>query len=60
MAAAKNVEGPVIPAPPLVFVTVNHPYQVAHHGQTFGPGETAQVPEDIAEHWITCGWVVAQ
>ena len=45
---------------PRVFVVVNPPYQVAHHGQTFGPGETAQVPEDIAAHWITCGWAVSE
>jgi hypothetical protein len=46
--------------PPLVFVVVNPPYQVAHHGQVFGPGETAQVPEDVAAHWVTCGWVAAK
>ncbi len=60
MAAAKAEAGPVIVANPLVFVDVVHPYQVAHHGQVFGPGETAQVPEDVAARWITCGWAAAK
>ena len=46
--------------PPLVFVIAVPPYQVCHHGQTFGPGDTAQVPEAVAAHWITCGWAVAK
>jgi hypothetical protein len=57
-------EAEVVPAkgatPPLVLVVVTPPYQVAHHGIVFRPGETAQVPEDVAAHWITCGWVVAK
>jgi hypothetical protein len=43
-----------------VFVVVNPPYQVVDHGKVFGPGETAEVPEDVAAHWIHCGWVVAK
>ena len=50
---------PGIPSP-LVFVVVNPPYQVVDHGQVFGPGETAEVPEDVAAFWITCGWAAAQ
>lgn len=46
--------------PPPVFVTVAKPYQVVHHGIVFGPGETAQVPEHVAAHWVACGWVVAE
>jgi hypothetical protein len=48
------------PGTPLVFVVVAPPYQVAHHGQTFGPLEIAQVPDNVAAHWITCGWAVAK
>jgi hypothetical protein len=52
----------VVPAkgatPPLVFVVVTPPFQVGHHGQVFGPGETAQVPEDVAAHFIASGWAV--
>ena len=62
MAAAKeaNDVGAGDPGTPLVFVDVVPPFQTAHHGQIFGPGETAQVPEDVAAHWITCGWAVAK
>jgi hypothetical protein len=44
----------------LVFVTVAPGLQVVHHGFIFGPGETAQVPEEVAGKWIAAGWVVAQ
>jgi hypothetical protein len=47
-------------APSLVFVVVNPGLQVVDHGQVFGPGETAQVPEDVAARWIAEGWVVAK
>jgi hypothetical protein len=62
MAAAKeaNDVGAGDPGTPLVFVVVNPPYQVVHHSIVFGPGETAQVPEDVAAHWKTCGWAVAK
>jgi hypothetical protein len=49
-------DDPAVPA--LVFVTVQHPFQVAHHGIVFGPGDTAQVPEHVAAHWIRNSWVV--
>jgi hypothetical protein len=54
------VKGGGVSAPPLVFVVVNPGLQVVDHGQVFGPGETAQVREDVAAHWIASGWVVAQ
>jgi hypothetical protein len=62
MAAAKEAKDEAAgnPGSPLVFVVVNQPYQTCDHGQTFGPGETAQVTEDVAAHWITCGWAVAK
>jgi hypothetical protein len=58
MAAAKSEGGPVIPAPPLVSVVVKPPFQVCHDGTVFGPNEIAQVPEDVAAHWVTRGWAV--
>jgi hypothetical protein len=61
MAAAEAKDGGVgDPGTPLVFVVVNPPFQVVDHGQVFGPGETAQVPEDVAAQWIACGWVTAK
>ena len=48
------------PAAPRVYVTVVPPYQCVDHGVVFGPGDTAQVPEDVAAHWIACGWAVPQ
>lgn len=38
-------------------VTVNAPYQVVHDGTVYGPGQTADVPEEIAQKWIEAGWV---
>jgi hypothetical protein len=38
-------------------VTVNTPYQVVHEGTVYGPGQTADVPDDLAQTWITAGWV---
>ena len=38
-------------------VTVNTPYQVMHDGTVYTPGETADVPDDVAEKWIDAGWV---
>lgn len=65
MAAAEAKDdggavGTVDDTPPSVFVTVNAPFQVVHHGIVFGPGETVQVPEGVAALWITSGWVAAK
>ena len=38
-------------------VTVNTPYQVVHEETVYGPGQTADVPDDVAQTWITAGWV---
>ncbi|AGB23005.1 hypothetical protein Mycsm_02672 [Mycobacterium sp. JS623] len=61
-AEAKQAEGVAGDpgTPPLVFVVVNPPYQAVHHGIVFGSGETAEVPEHVAEQWIACGWAVAK
>lgn len=38
-------------------VKVSPPFQVNHDGKTYGPGETVAVPDELAERWITAGWV---
>jgi hypothetical protein len=38
-------------------VTVNAPYQVVQDGTVYGPGQTADVPADVADKWIEAGWV---
>jgi hypothetical protein len=38
-------------------VSVNTPYQVVHEGTVYGPGQRADVPEEIAHKWIEAGWV---
>jgi hypothetical protein len=58
MAAAEAKDEAGDPGTPLVFVVVTPPYQAVHHGIVFGPGETAEVPEDVAAFWITCGWAI--
>jgi hypothetical protein len=40
-------------------VAVNAPFQVCHDGIVYGPNEVAEVPEHVAAHWLTNGWVVA-
>jgi hypothetical protein len=42
-------------------VTVNPPYQVVHQETVYGPGQTADVPPEVADKWLAAGWVsVAQ
>ena len=41
-------------------VTVLPPWQVAHDGNTFGPGETATVPSALAEEWLRNQWVYSK
>ena len=38
-------------------VSVLAPYQVVHDATVYTPGQTADVPEDIAHKWIDAGWV---
>jgi hypothetical protein len=40
-----------------VRVTVAAPYQVCHAGTAYRPGETADVPDAVADAWIHRGWV---
>jgi len=39
-------------------VIVEHPFQVAHDGNVYRPGDVTEVPEHVATHWATHGWVV--
>jgi hypothetical protein len=35
------------------------PFQVVHDGTVYGPGKTADLPEDVTtQQWIALGWVV--
>ncbi len=36
-------------------VTVVAPFQAVHEGKKFLPGETAEVPDDVAQSWIALG-----
>lgn len=49
----------VLAPPEDVTVKVTPPYQVTHDGTTYGSGETATVPADVAELWLLAGWVTA-
>jgi hypothetical protein len=38
-------------------VSVNAPFQVVHEGVVYAPGDTADVPDDLATTWLAAGWV---
>lgn len=38
-------------------VTVVPPFQVQHDGEVYTPGQTAEVPDAVAQQWLTHGWV---
>jgi hypothetical protein len=38
-------------------VTVNAPFQVVHDETIYEPGQTADVPQDVADKWLEAGWV---
>lgn len=40
-------------------VTVAEPFQVCHGGDVYRPGDTAIVPEALAQEWIKARWVNA-
>ena len=37
-------------------VKVQQNYRLAHAGEVFVPGDTAEIPADVAQHWIAAGW----
>jgi hypothetical protein len=41
----------------VVRVVVVQPYKVTHNGTDYRPGDTAEVPESVAQKWIANGWV---
>jgi hypothetical protein len=40
-------------------VRVIPPQQVSLDGTVFGPGETVEVPDDVAASWVNAGWAEA-
>jgi hypothetical protein len=38
-------------------VVVAHLYRVVHDGVAHPPGAIATVPDDVAQRWLTAGWV---
>ena len=40
-----------------VALAVNTPYQVVHDETVYTPGQTVDVPQDVADKWIQAGWV---
>jgi len=38
-------------------VKVAAPYQVAHAEKIYRPGDVADVPDEVAHHWLASGWV---
>jgi hypothetical protein len=38
-------------------VHVNTPYQVVHDETVYTPGQTVDVPAEVADTWIQAGWV---
>lgn len=32
-------------------------FQVSYAGKQYGPGETAEVPRQLAKNWLLWGWV---
>jgi hypothetical protein len=40
-----------------VKVKVVAPWRVCHDGKAYADGDTATVPETVAEEWLANGWV---
>ena len=38
-------------------VVVREPFRVCHDGKVWRQGETADVPNALAEEWLRSGWV---
>jgi hypothetical protein len=41
----------------LTTVVVSEPFQVAHQGVVYGPGDRGIVPATVAASWALNGWV---
>ncbi|MDQ1576653.1 MAG: hypothetical protein QOH55_1803 [Microbacteriaceae bacterium] len=39
-----------------VSVVIVAPFQASHEGAVYGPGDTAQVPAEVAAAWVLNGW----
>jgi Phage capsid family len=42
---------------PTMKVKVLQPFQASHEGTIYRPGDTADVPDQVAAHWRSSGWV---
>ena len=40
----------------MAHIKVTQPHQVVYGGTVYGPGETAEVPTELAADWIAAGW----
>jgi hypothetical protein len=38
-------------------VKVLHPFRVSHEGTIYKPGDSADVPDHLAAHWLRSEWV---
>jgi len=43
------------PEPALVKVTASGNFQIAFEGQVVGPGESLDVPAELADQWVAAG-----
>jgi hypothetical protein len=39
-----------------VKIKVSTNVQLVHAGAVYGPGDTASVPDDVAQEWVRQGW----
>ena len=37
-------------------VKVLENFRLVHSGQVYGPGDTAEVPDQVAKEWVAAGW----
>lgn len=37
-------------------VTVTQGIRVVHDGEVYRDGQSVDVPEQVAAHWLECGW----
>jgi hypothetical protein len=41
----------------MTVVSVTAPFQVVHEETVYTPGQTVDVPQEVADKWIEAGWV---
>lgn len=50
-------EAPAGPSGPPTPVTVLPGFLVSHDGTAYWPGDSAEVPQSLAQQWVRDGWV---